>query len=44
MTRRHLLLITALLAATATAADFEADKQATLQRQAALDQACEAAR
>lgn len=40
----RLLLLTALLASSATAASFEADKQATLQRQAELDQACEAAR
>ena len=38
------LMITALLATTANAATFEADKQATLKQQAELDQACEAAR
>lgn len=40
----RLLLLTALLATTANAATFEADKQATLKRQAELDQACENAR
>lgn len=44
MTFVRLLLLTALLASSASAATFEADKQATLQRQAELDQACEAAR
>jgi hypothetical protein len=41
---RLLLLTTLLVTATASAATFEADKQATLKRQAELDQACEAAR
>ena len=44
MTPFRLLLLTALLATNATAADFEADNQATLKRQAELDQSCEAAR
>lgn len=44
MTSLRLLLVSTLLATTATAAGFEADKQATLKRQAELDQSCEAAR
>ena len=45
MLSARLFLLTALLATTtASAAMLEADKQATLKRQAELDQACEAAR